>query len=159
LGSNLGDRQAYLEAGLAGLATLSRTEITVVSSVYETAPQGYVDQPPFLNAVAALTTDLNPLDLLHALRRLEDRHLRQRTIPWGPRTLDMDLLLHGDRVLDTPELVLPHPRMTERCFVLAPLIEVDPELRHPVTGRSFRSCCRELGCDDQVRRLGSLALK
>ncbi|MBI2504828.1 MAG: 2-amino-4-hydroxy-6-hydroxymethyldihydropteridine diphosphokinase [Candidatus Latescibacteria bacterium] len=156
LGSNLGDRQAYLESGLAALAALAGVEVERTSSVYETAPVGYPDQPFFLNAAAALRTTLSPEELLQGLQEIEARHQRQRQIHWGPRTLDLDLLLHGQRTAATATLQLPHPRMLERCFVLAPLCEIAPDLCHPCTGRPLSAYCRELACQDQLHRAGAL---
>jgi 2-amino-4-hydroxy-6-hydroxymethyldihydropteridine diphosphokinase len=159
LGSNLGDRQGFLEAAAAALASWPGVTLVAASSVYETAPEGLVEQPSFFNAAVAVRTGLPPVELLAVLRRIEDRHHRQRTIRWGPRTLDLDLLLCGAHVLDTPTLVLPHPRLTERCFALAPLCELDPGLRHPVTGRPLVSCYQELDCVHRVRRVGPLPIK
>ena len=156
LGSNLGDRQAYLESGLAALAALAGVELHKTSSVYETAPVGYTDQPFFLNAAAALRTTLSPEELLLGLQEIEARHQRQRQVHWGPRTLDLDLLLHGQRTAHSPALQLPHPRMLDRCFVLAPLCEIAPDLCHPCTGRPLRAYYRELACQDQLRRAGAL---
>lgn len=158
LGSNLGDRQAYLESGLAALAALVGVELQKTSSVYETAPVGYTDQPFFLNAAAALRTTLSPEELLLGLQEIEARHQRQRQVHWGPRTLDLDLLLHGQRTAATPTLQLPHPRMLDRCFVLAPLCELAPDLCHPRTGRPFSAYYLELACQDQLRRAGALRL-
>ncbi len=158
LGSNLGDRHAYLESALATLAALDGVEVQGASSVYETAPVGYTDQPYFLNAAAALHTTLPPEDLLLGLQRIEAHHQRQRQIHWGPRTLDLDLLLHGQRTAATPILQLPHPRMLDRCFVLAPLCELAPDLRHPCTGRPLSAHYEELACQDQLRRVGALCL-
>jgi 2-amino-4-hydroxy-6-hydroxymethyldihydropteridine diphosphokinase len=156
VGSNLGDRLGYLEAGLGELAAVPGVAIESVSSVYETAPQGYVDQPSFLNAVFSLRANLSPQDLLATMQGIEDRHHRQRRIHWGPRTLDLDLLLFGDRQWCTAELVLPHPHMADRCFVLVPLCEIAPDLRHPLTGRPFRGYAQSLDCACQVRCLGAL---
>lgn len=158
LGSNLGDRHAYLESGLAALAALDGVEVQGASSVYETAPVGYTDQPYFLNAAAALRTTLAPEELLLGLQQIETHHQRQRQIHWGPRTLDLDLLLHGQRTATTPVLQLPHPRMLDRCFVLAPLCELAPDLCHPHTGRPLSAHYEELACQDQLRRTGSLRL-
>jgi 2-amino-4-hydroxy-6-hydroxymethyldihydropteridine diphosphokinase len=158
LGSNLGDRRAYLESGLAALAGLEGVEVHKASSVYETAPVGYTDQPFFLNAAAAVQTTLSPEELLQVLQAIEAQHQRQRQIHWGPRTLDLDLLLHGQRTAATPALQLPHPRMLDRCFVLAPLCELAPELCHPCTGRTLSAHYQEMACQDQLRRAGSLRL-
>ena len=158
LGSNLGDRQAYLESGLTALTALAGVEVQRTSSVYETAPVGYTDQPFFLNAVAALRTTLSPEELLWGLQQIETRHQRQRQIHWGPRTLDLDLLLHGQYINCSPTLQLPHPHMLDRCFVLAPLCEIAPDLCHPATGRPLGAYYRDLTCQDQLRCIGALRL-
>jgi 2-amino-4-hydroxy-6-hydroxymethyldihydropteridine diphosphokinase len=154
IGSNLGDRQAELVSGLAGLLAVPGVELDAVSSVYETDPVGYLDQPAFLNAVCSVRTALEPQDLLRAMQRLEADHHRQRRIPWGPRTLDLDLLLYGTIQLTTGDLLLPHPQMTERAFVLVPLGEIAPGLRHPVTGKPFAASLRDLGDHAAVRCMG-----
>ena len=136
LGSNLGDRVATLRTAVRQLGALGR--ITGVSSLYETEPVGYLAQPRFLNAVVALETALAPADLLHALLGTERDLGRTRSIPNAPRTLDLDLLLVDDVVLDTPELTLPHPRLHERTFVLVPLAEIAPEMIHPGSGQTIR---------------------
>ena len=156
LGSNLGDRQGYLEAGLADLAAVPGVQFGAISSVYETAPQGFADQPFFFNAAIAVGTTLSPPDLLQIMQQIEERHHRQRTIHWGPRTLDLDLLLYGECRIDTPLLVLPHPHLTERCFVLAPLCEIAPALCHPDTGRPLSSYYQQLDCSRQLRCVGPL---
>jgi 2-amino-4-hydroxy-6-hydroxymethyldihydropteridine diphosphokinase len=129
LGANLGDRERALReaARLIGARRLS--------TIRETEPWGLADQPPFLNAVAELETGLAPRDLLARLLEVERRLGRVRTGPrWGPRTIDLDLLLHGDAVLDGPGLTLPHPRLHERAFVLEPLAELAPGRRIPGNG-------------------------
>lgn len=147
LGSNLGDRLGFLQSGAWALA--ADPEITVLksSSVYESSPAGYLDQGDFLNASLCLRTARAPRSLLETMSRIEDRFGRQRTIRWGPRTLDLDLLLFGNHILDSPLLQLPHPRLTERCFVLEPLLELDPDLVHPQTGRALADYCRQLNCN------------
>lgn len=132
LGSNLGDRLALLRGAVQAVAAHGR--VTDVSSVWETIPMYVVDQPTFLNACLALDTPLDPLALLDALQQIERAAGRDRAVRFGPRTLDLDLLAADDRVLDTPRLELPHPRLHERPFVLHPLAEVDPDWRHPVLG-------------------------
>lgn len=158
IGANLGDRRIYLTAGLAELLAVPGIELHAISSVYATAPIGYTDQPPFLNAVFSVHTSLLPRDLLRAMQRIENSHHRQRRIHWGPRTLDLDLLLYGTWRIDTGDLLLPHPQMTERAFVLAPLGEIAPDLRHPVTGKPFADSLRELDEDQGVRRIGPFPL-
>ena len=141
LGSNLpsafGDRAANLQEALRRLEALGR--VTAVSSFHDTDPVGYEDQPRFLNAAALLETELSPLDLLQGLLAIEHAMGRDRenAPPKGPRVIDLDLLLFGDVVLQTHELTLPHPAMHERRFVLAPLAEIAPEMRHPKLQRSI----------------------
>jgi 2-amino-4-hydroxy-6-hydroxymethyldihydropteridine diphosphokinase len=126
IGSNLGDRVAHLEAGLAGLSRIG----TVVggSSIYETAPVGDVEQDPFLNAVVAVETGLGPRAVLESLLGIEATRGRRRDVRWGPRTLDLDLLTFGDRIVDEPGLTVPHPEIRNRRFVLVPLVQVDPRM-------------------------------
>ncbi len=148
LGSNLasqvGDREANLRAALDRLAALGT--VTAVSTFHETDPVGYLDQPRFLNAAALLRTTLPPLELLRSLLAIEQSLGRDRsaTVDKGPRTLDLDLLLYDDAVLDTPELTLPHPAMSQRRFVLAPLAEIAPRLLHPVLHRTIGQLLDEL---------------
>jgi 2-amino-4-hydroxy-6-hydroxymethyldihydropteridine diphosphokinase len=138
LGSNLGDRRGTLEGAIAALSGTSGVVVRKVSSFHETEPVG---GPPgqglFLNAAAVLETSLDPFGLLQVLREIEERFGRTRTVRWGERTLDLDLLLFDDRVVDTPELTVPHPRLTERRFVLEPLAEVAPDTIEPVTRRTI----------------------
>lgn len=126
LGSNLGDRLAHLQAAVDGLARTPGLAVVAVSPVYETAPVGGPPQDDYLNAVVALDTDLTPHDLLRIAQGLEDAEHRVRRERWGPRTLDVDVLLVGDEAVDDPDLVVPHPRLTERAFVLVPLADLDP---------------------------------
>ena len=136
LGSNLGDRAAHLRAALTAVAALPGTNVRRVSPLYESAPWGVTDQPPFLNAVAEIETGLAPADLLAAVKRIERVAGRTAGPRWGPRPLDLDLLLYDDRSLATPDLTLPHPRLTERRFVLAPLADLWPDWRD-ATGRDL----------------------
>lgn len=133
LGANLGDARATLAAALAALAALPGCSDLRTSSLWRTAP---IDSsgPDYLNAVAALQTTLAPLQLLDALQAIEQRFGRQRPYVNAPRTLDLDLLLHGDAVVDTPRLQLPHPRLHQRAFVLQPLLELAPALHAPGLG-------------------------
>ena len=124
LGSNVGDRAAYLRAGSEALAALPATTVVAASKVYETAPQDVPGQDAFLNQVLCLETGLQPLDLLKQCQRIEREHGRVRGLRFGPRTLDIDILLFQDAESDDPELTLPHPRMVKRAFVLVPLAEV-----------------------------------
>ncbi len=141
LGSNLdspaGDRAANLQLAIHRLADLGK--VPAVSSFYDTAPVGYLDQPRFLNAAALLETELAPLDLLDRLLAIEKTMGRDRsaTVAKGPRIVDLDVLLFGDVILNTVNLVLPHPAMRERRFVLEPLAEIAPAMVDPVTGKTI----------------------
>ena len=134
LGSNVGDRAGFLRAGLRALAAHPCVELLGCSSFSETAPVGGPPQADFLNAAAALATDLLPRALLVLLQDVESRLERTRSVRWGPRTLDLDLLLYGGVCLDEPGLTLPHPHLHERAFVLEPLCELAADLEHPVIG-------------------------
>jgi 2-amino-4-hydroxy-6-hydroxymethyldihydropteridine diphosphokinase len=133
LGANLGDREATIRRAVEILAATSGIEVTAVSTLRETDPVGYADQPRFLNGVAALETVLSPRALLDRLLAVERElgRVRGEGPRFGPRTIDLDLLLHGHAVVDAPGLVVPHPRLGERPFVLEPLHELDPELTLP----------------------------
>jgi 2-amino-4-hydroxy-6-hydroxymethyldihydropteridine diphosphokinase len=139
LGSNLGDRRAALEQALQALREQPDVTLIRVSSFHETEPVGGPPgQSAYLNAASELHTDLPPMELLHLLLDVEQRLGRVRNERWGPRTIDLDLLLYGDIVCATSELILPHPRMHERRFVLAPLAEIAPLVVHPLLGRTIR---------------------
>ena len=158
IGSNLGDRRAYLEAGIKEVAALPNTRLAAVSLAYETRPLGPVAQPDFLNAVFAIETSLPPEPLLAALLAAEKKHQRQRHIHWGPRTLDLDLLLYGEHVVESADLTLPHPRMNERGFVLIPLCEIAPDLHHPITGLPFANHLAALADVGDANAIGPLVL-
>ncbi|NWG31962.1 MAG: 2-amino-4-hydroxy-6-hydroxymethyldihydropteridine diphosphokinase [Rhodocyclaceae bacterium] len=134
LGANLGDPVKTVRAALAALREMPDARLLASSSLYRTAPVGLKHQPDFINAVAMIESALPPLELLANLFAIEARFGRVRSVRNAPRTLDLDLLLCGDLVLDSPELTLPHPRMTERAFVLAPLAEIAPTLTIPGRG-------------------------
>jgi 2-amino-4-hydroxy-6-hydroxymethyldihydropteridine diphosphokinase len=151
LGANLGDPRRQLETAIAELESLPDSRVSAVSSIYRSAPMGYRDQPDFLNAVVQVDTGLSPEALLGELRAIEARHGRERPFASAPRTLDLDLLLYGDRVVDSPALVLPHPRMHERAFVLEPLIEIAP--RAVVPGRGTAAALLAACADQDVEKL------
>ncbi len=137
LGSNLGEREALIRLALDDLARVPETRLVRASSLYDTEPVGEVDQPNFLNAVAQVETDLSARQLLWNLLLIEKRLGRVRTQRWGPRTIDLDLLLFGSRVIEEPDLIVPHPELIRRSFVLVPLVELDPMLVHPLTGHTL----------------------
>ena len=145
LGANLGDPRATVTAALEALADIEATAVVTRSSLYRTAPVGLRHQPDFINAVAALDTRLAPVALLEALFALEARFGRSRSVPNAPRTLDLDLLLHGDTQLAGAALTLPHPRLHERAFVLVPLLEIAPDCRIPGRGSvaHFAALCAD----------------
>ncbi len=134
LGSNLEHPQQQILSGFSELEALPDTRVTARSRLWRSAPVGYAAQPDFVNAVARLSTGLEPEALLDALLAIERRHGRRREFPNAPRTLDLDLLLFDDRSLDTERLTVPHPRMGGRAFVLRPLADIAPELRIPGMG-------------------------
>lgn len=127
LGTNLGDRLGNLGRAVEGLAAQPGVRVVRSSRVYETDPLGGPSQPEYLNAVVEVETDLTPLELLEACRRVEADLGRVRVERWGPRTIDVDVLTYGDETIDQPDLVVPHPRMHERAFVLVPLAELDTD--------------------------------
>lgn len=131
LGSNLGDREKYLRTAIAALAD-ARVRVARISSFYETEPVDLREQPWFLNCVVQAETEVPPLDVLQALRGIESRMGSKKLVPKGPRLIDLDILLYGDETIMTPELQVPHPRMLVRKFVLAPLAEIAPNLKHPL---------------------------
>lgn len=136
LGANLGDRDATIRRAVEALAHRDGIEVVAVSSLRETEPVDFVEQPRFLNGVVALETDLEPSDLLAALLAVEQKLGRTREGPrFGPRTIDLDLLVYGDAEVDEPGLTVPHPRLAERRFALEPLAELDPDLVVPGRGR------------------------
>lgn len=150
LGSNLGDPAGRIRGALADLASLPRTHVLQASSFYRSPPLGPSDQPDYVNAVAALDTGLAPAALLDALQALEAKHGRVRDgRRWGPRTLDLDLLLYGDTQLATPRLTVPHPGLPQRAFVLYPLAEIAPDLQVPGLGsvQALLAHCPQAGLE------------
>jgi 2-amino-4-hydroxy-6-hydroxymethyldihydropteridine diphosphokinase len=154
LGSNIGERVEHLKAAVTRLSEAG-VRVLRASPLYETEPADYTAQRWFLNQVVEAETELFPHQLLAVTQRIERELGRVRSVPKGPRTLDIDVLLYGKAVLCTERLEIPHPRVAERRFVLAPLADLAPELRHPVTGRTVREM---LGAAPEatVRRLTEL---
>lgn len=136
IGSNLEEPQAQVQNAFEELAMLPKTRLARVSSLYRTAPVGYEDQPEFVNAIAEIETALEPRALLDALLGIERRHGRVREFANAPRTLDLDIALYEDTLVDEPGLQIPHPRMHERAFVMVPLAEIAPEVSIPGVGQA-----------------------
>ena len=149
LGSNLGDRLAHLAAARAALAALPATRLIAASAVEETQPLAGMDQPPYLNQMVLLETSLEPRALLAACQAIERSRGRIRAGHWGARTLDLDIALYGDRVVQEPGLTIPHPRMVRRAFVMVPLAEIAPDATVPGQGRAA----------DLVRRLDASGME
>lgn len=153
LGSNVGVRGRNLEAALAALGQLPETSLTRRSRVYETEPYGVREQPGFLNMAVEIETGLHPLELLEAIKAIEGRLGRRQAQRWGPREIDIDIVLWDDLILDTDTLTVPHPDFRQRAFVLIPLSEIAPEAVDPVTGKTVAQLAAQPGLQGQVLRL------
>jgi 2-amino-4-hydroxy-6-hydroxymethyldihydropteridine diphosphokinase len=154
LGANLGDARKTVQAAADSLRDHQAVRSLKLSSLYRSKPWGITEQPDFINAAAELHTELAPLELLALCLKLEERFGRQRREKWGPRELDLDLLLYDSLQLEQEQLVLPHPHLTERLFVLQPLVELAPQLVHPVNGRPLAQLLAELPrSPDDLKRL------
>ena len=154
LGANLGDRQANLARALKLLG--ERLHVELVSSIYETEPVGYAEQPLFLNAVCRAQTELGPLQLLSLVKGIEASLGRVPSFPNAPRPIDIDIIFYGDLIMETPDLTIPHPRLEERAFVLIPLLEVAPDLRHPVSGEHIKDLAARVRGREGVKKIGEL---
>ncbi len=153
LGANLGEPETQVRRAIAALGQFPRTRLIAASSLYRSAPVGVGEQPDFINAVAKVETTLSARELLEELLTAESRFGRERPSPGAPRTLDLDLLLYGDRVIAEPGLAVPHPRMHERAFVLMPLAEIAAQISIPRKGgvRTLLAACR----NQKVHRIGT----
>ena len=144
-GSNLGDREDNIRRAVAWLGAQSQIRLETVSRFMETPPWGVLDQPAFINAAAVVETTLSPHALLRLLKRGEsDLGRAPNGLRWGPRVIDLDILLFGDRVVHTEDLMVPHPRITERVFVMMQIVELDGAVVHPLVGRTVLSLLREV---------------
>ena len=152
IGANLDDPESSVRRAIASIAAVPETKLTAASSLYRTAPVGYLDQPDFVNAVVAIETRLDPAALLEQLLLIEAQFGRKRSTRNAPRTLDLDLLLHGDQRVNSPRLTLPHPRMAQRAFVLVPLAEIAPDLAVGALGTAAQLL--SLVSTDGVERIG-----
>lgn len=148
-GSNIGDREQQINEALNKLQQVCDTELVTVSSLYETAPVGGVIQDDFLNGAAIVETSLTPIDFLNEIQRIELELGRERKVHWGPRTIDLDVLLMDDYIIEHERLNVPHPYMHERSFVLIPLAEIAPEAVHPILNKSIKEL---VTVDPEVRR-------
>jgi len=153
LGSNIGDKAGNIMRALEILGQFDGLKVTKISSFYETEPVGYEDQNWFVNAVAQIETIFPPEELLSMLKKTEQVIGRRETIRWGPREIDLDLLMYDQLCFDSPDLVIPHPRMHERAFVLVPLVEIVPDQVHPILKKTVTELLTELQPQKFVKRI------
>ena len=153
VGSNIGDKAHRCEQGIAEILRVDRTTLLAKSSLYKTQPVGHLSQDWFVNGVIKIETDLEAPVLFRSMKEIETQLGRHKTFRWGPRTLDLDLLLFDDQIIDTEGLCVPHPRIQERQFVLIPLAEIDRHLIHPDLRKSVQELLEDLKEDQGVERL------
>lgn len=151
IGSNIGDRLETFQSAIQLLDRNDKIRLEDVSSIYETDPVGYTDQACFLNAVIKITTSLNPEELLQTCLFIESELGRKREIRWGPRTLDLDILLYNQENIETESLIVPHPRMQERAFVIIPLMELDPNIKLPNVNAALDDILNQIPDKEGVR--------
>lgn len=151
LGSNVGNRAGYLKVALSMLQRIPQTQLIQSSPLYETEPVGFKDQDWFLNLVAEIETELSPHKLLKALQIIEEKLKRERAIPLGPRTIDLDILLYDKKIIDDPNLIVPHPRMHERAFVLVPFCDIAAEICHPLLNCTIRELLGHMEMSEKLR--------
>lgn len=153
IGSNLGNRIKNLEIAISVLSGQPDIRVNTFSSFYETEPVGYKNQGWFINQVVQIETFLSPSDLLKVTQKLEETLGRKRTIKWGPRTVDIDILLYSDLIMNSSFLTIPHPHLTKRRFVLVPLAEIAPSFVHPILGESISKILIESPAGDLVKKI------
>ena len=151
LGSNMGDRYEYLKKAVLLLENQEKITVVNTSSIYETDPVGFTDQDQFLNMAVQVSTSLKPLELLDECLKIEEQLGRKREIRWGPRTLDLDILLYNQEDIETEKLTIPHPRMSERAFVILPLLEMNPNIMLPHMEEPLKSCLQSIPDKEGVR--------
>jgi len=155
IGSNLGDRVANCLRAVREISCLTGVETLLSSSLYETEPVGYINQPFFINMALKIKTCLRPPELLISLKAMEKSLGRKKSGRWGPRLIDIDILLYNEEVFSAPGLNIPHPRMQKRAFVLTPLAEICPGVKHPITGQSISQMLLDASGNAGVRKIGS----
>jgi len=153
IGSNVGDKARQCERGISELLKLDRHRLLARSSLYKTQPIGYIEQDWFINLVIKLETEMDAPTLLCSLKEIESRLGRVKTLRWGPRTIDLDILFFNDHQIQTDELIVPHPLIQDRQFVLVPLVEIDPDLTHPVLKKTVQQLLEQFKEDQGVERL------
>ncbi len=154
IGSNLGDRERNIRRAVDEIASLPFTKLITVSSLYDSEPVGEVEQANFVNAVALIETELQPTRLLWNLMLIEKRMGRVRTVRWGPRPIDLDIIIYGKSIIKEDGLSIPHPEMEKRAFVLIPLLEIDPELVHPRSKEPLKKLLKKIKPHRSVKRKG-----
>lgn len=157
LGSNVGDRVQNLRTALDHMKKSKGLKVLQVSSFYRTEPMGYEDQDWFINAAAECSTSLLPLQLMYLLQSIEEKMERHTPFKWGPRSIDLDILFFGNRIIDEPELTVPHPLLEQRRFVLEPLAELAPDFVHPFEKKTVRELLDDLGTAQQVEKIQETA--